>query len=255
MLDCCKGGGVQQVKDIVINPTGLISANDDGEFGRYFKTAYLFDFAQEYKIKHLEDKLKRELEFQAKGQYPIKVEEIYDMANYFYQPIRDKTAMDLMIDSIARGYVKGTLRQEWKYDSELAIWAKDCDCEAREFVCTHNDLLEKVVEQTAFFRDPTNAALLNEQFGKKTVEGDASADANGGDDWSKGGSGCGTEDAGGGGEEHPHSKAEYGGAEESEEGNKENQEPSDWASEANEEAAAVADTWEAPAGAGPPGGL
>jgi hypothetical protein len=66
MLACCNGDGIQPVKDINLDLSGLTSAKDDGEFSRFFKTAYLFDFAQEYKIKHLEDKLKRELEFQAK---------------------------------------------------------------------------------------------------------------------------------------------------------------------------------------------
>lgn len=66
LLACCDGDGAKPVKDIELKLEGMVSAKDDGEFSRFFKTAYLFDFAQEYKIKHLEDKLKREMEFMAK---------------------------------------------------------------------------------------------------------------------------------------------------------------------------------------------
>lgn len=66
MLSCCQGDGLQQVKDIELDISSLTSAKGDGDFSRFFKTAYLLDFAEEYRIKHLVDKLKRELEFQAK---------------------------------------------------------------------------------------------------------------------------------------------------------------------------------------------
>lgn len=246
MLECCDGDGLKPVKDINIDPTGLVSANDDGAFGRYFKTAYLFDFAQEYKMKHLEDKLKRELEFQAKGKFPIKLEEIYDMANYFYQPGRDKTAMTLMIDSIAKGYVKNTLRPRSKYDAELALWEKDCNCHEQEFVtCTHDDLPEKIARRVAYFQDPENEVELNEEFGKpKAVEemapegGDERSTAN---EWNTG-------------EDSNQPKVDWGGSGAFDEADKENQEPSSRAEDANEEAAATADQWGGAVTAGPTSG-
>jgi hypothetical protein len=245
MLECCDGDGLKPVKDISIDLTGLVSANDNGAFGRYFKTAYLFDFAQEYKMKHLEDRLKRELEFQAKGKFPIKPDEIYDMANYFYQPGRDKTAITLMIDSIAKGYVKNTLRPRSKYDAELALWEKDCNCHVQEFVtCTHDDLPEKVAKRVAYFQDPENEAELNEEFGKPKAMEDTATE--GGDEWSQN-QGRDT------GEDFSQPKGGLGGSGAFDEADKENQEPSSWAEDANEEAAAATDQWSAVA-AGSTGG-
>ena len=195
MLSCCDGDGLKQVKDIDIKLEGMISSGKDGEFSRFFKTAYLFDFAQEYKIKHLEDKLKRELEFQAKGKFPLRFEEIYDMANYFYHPNRDQTAMDLMIDSIAKGYVKHTLRPEHAYNDELAIWATTvkCDCPAEKIqdvhICHHDDLPEKIEKRVTYFKDPENAGELDEEFGKKIVEDTSVGDDGGGGQWNNGGDG------------------------------------------------------------------
>jgi hypothetical protein len=66
MLESSKVGELKPVKDMELDLNGLVLAKGDGEFSRFFKTAYLFDFAQEYKIKFLEDKLKREMDFMAK---------------------------------------------------------------------------------------------------------------------------------------------------------------------------------------------
>ena len=245
MLACCNGDGLQPVKDINLDLSGLTAAKDDGEFSRFFKTAYLFDFAQEYKIKHLEDKLKRELEFQAKvrtwsdvlvslwltnfvqGKYPLRVEEIYDMGNYFWQPNRDDTAINLMIDSIARGYVKNDIRDKRKnmYEEELAIWKSEskqhCDCPG-DAICFHDDLPEMVARRVKYFEKPENAEELNEEFGKKTVEEAPAGDAGGWD--------------GGEGWAVPSVFETGDGTGKLDETDKENQAPGDWADDANDAA-------------------
>jgi hypothetical protein len=256
MLACCKGEGLQQVKEIELDLTGLTSAKDGGEFSRFFKTAYLLDFAQEYKIKHLEDKLKRELEFQAKvstaqvtltkhhptnalqGKFALRVEEVYDVANYFWQPNRDDTAINLMIDSIARGYVKGGIagKRKHMYEEELAIWESgskgDCDCDGEQF-CIHDDIPEMLARRVKYFEDPKNKEELDEVFGKKVeVVEDAPTDDGGG--WNNG--------------------EDWGGDSKADEGDKENQAPKEnWGDEMN--SAAAANEWDIPAAAsGPTGG-
>lgn len=186
MLASCNGDGLKHIKDIDIKLEGMVSSGKDGEFSRFFKTAYLFDFAQEYKMKYLEDKLKRELDFQAKGKFPLRFEEIYDMANYFHHPNRDQTAMDLMIDSIAKGFVKDNVRLKHAYNDELNIWETTmlCDCPEKDGAvnfCYHDDLPEKVAKRVKYFEDPKNAEELNEEFGRtRSVEDIKSGEDGGG---------------------------------------------------------------------------
>lgn len=287
MLACCTGNGLQQVKDIDLDLSSLVSAKGDGELSRFFKTAYLYDFAQEYKIKHLEDKLKRELEFQAKvylsydtlaslpssrfsslpassqsrhkslmfsvqGKFALRLEEIYDMANYFWQPNRDDTAINLMLDSIARGYVKGDIRGKRRnmYDEEMAIWAsdtkKDCECAGQETEsCIHNDLPEMLSRRIKYFEKPENSEELNEVFGGKKLVEDTGAE-NGAGEWANGEgfaapSGIDTWN----GAEASGNGADWDGAAKLDEEDKENQASRSWADDAN--GAAENDQWGIPA--------
>jgi hypothetical protein len=264
MLACCDGDGVKPVKEIELNLDGMISAKNDGEFSRFFRTAYLFDFAQEYKIKHLEDKLKRELEFMAKvddkiqwtiafftdtlqGKYPLKVEEVFDMANYFWQPNRDDTAIKLMIDSIARNIVKGEIKggRLRMYQEELGLWTsetkEECteDCEGEEF-CVHDDLPEMLERRIKYFEDPKKKEELEEVFGKKA---DVVEDANAGGDGGWGDDGNGGGGGGGSNDWDTAPKTDVDGDD------KENQAPAEsWGDEMNN--AAAPNEWETSAPAG-----
>lgn len=149
------------------------------------------------------------------------------MANYFWQPNRDATAINFMIDSIARGYVKNDITGKRKnmYEEELAIWQskskQHCDCAGDEF-CFHDDLPEKVARRVEYFYKPENAEELNEEFGKKTVEDTPVGD---GGDW-----------GGAEGFEVPSGFDTVDSIAKLDEADKENQAPGDWADDANDAA-------------------
>lgn len=153
------------------------------------------------------------------------------MANYFWQNNRDNTAINLMIDSIARNFVKGEIKDNRKrmYDQELAIWegeTGECNCDGEGF-CIHEGLPEMLARRINYFEDPENKEELHEVFGKKA---DVVDDATVGD-------GGGWDNADGGGENN--GGGSWDGAPKHDEGDKENQAPADtWGDEMNEAAAA-----------------